>query len=250
MNMLRYKKFNESKRNRGSSKFDRNRINRDQNRMTPKIVDARGMEMEFSPRFKYIIEKISKMGNAISKDFLSILNSSNKYDRSYIDLTNKNDTASYLPNSARDIKEDERYKTNKRQHVKIYKLVKLIFGSKYTKTDVTKFVSLYKSIFEKGPENTIYDEDKKFINSIIEDTKTYKLKWEKRDSQYILSFDSIVKITPNKTLELSIYIPKNSISTSIFTVNMSIKNNPQKIWIKTLNYNKIIELIEFIKNFN
>lgn len=242
--MLRYNKFNESKRNKGSNRYERERFSRNQNvRMTSKIVEPRGMEMEFSPRFKYIIEKISEKGNAISKDLLNVLNNGNKYDWSYLDITNKNDTISYLPNSARDMKDDDKYKTNKRQHVKAYKLIKLLFGSKYTKTDVTKFVSLYKSVFEKGPDKK-QNENALLVNKIIEDTKSKKLKWIISGDQNLLTCETSIKVTENKKLILSLYIPSTEINT-ILTINML--SNKNKTWIKTIPGQDLKKLIDFIK---
>jgi hypothetical protein len=143
-------------------------------------VISPGMKMEFSARFAYLLTKMTETGNKIAKELLALkTNTDKKFEMSYLDLTNKEDTISYLPTGGRDLPDAEKYKSNKRQHVKIYKTIKTIFGAKYTKTDVQKFVSIFKSIYNKGPEKRDLPTptEEQIVKNLIKDTESDKLKW-------------------------------------------------------------------------
>jgi hypothetical protein len=150
------------------------------------VADKTGLPMNFSERFKYILNKIALKNNAIAKELIELPNKPEAlFIYSYIDIENE-DSVSYLNSSDKNIPEDDRYNSTKRQRSKIYKVIKTIFGSKYTKVDVNKFVSMYKTIFKQGPDKADTPResqtDKQLIDKLIRDTKNNKLSWIKESS--------------------------------------------------------------------
>jgi hypothetical protein len=261
--LQKYNIFNESKKNRnrrsgivknskGILVWDGSRVRGNQSRdFTPQ---PRGMNMDFSPRFRYILGKIDKKGNKIAKDLIAFLNKPDaKFEFSYIDLTGRADTLSYIANADRNIPEEEKYKTNKRQQSKVYKIIKTIFGSKYTKTEVNKFVSIYKQVYEEGPDEAAISKskrpDEQLVKKIANDTRNGTLKWNKVVSDIINMdrFEATIKVTERKCIWFIFFI-LNEKKLSFVTINLFDKQFPGKSgeWIQTYQYK---ELGDFIKAF-
>lgn len=257
----KYKQFNERKsnRSRGSrpsniegrapmKKYNRGEYNYG---ISPN-PSQRGMPLDFSPRFKYIITKISNKNNKIAIDLLDSLNKPNaRFEYSYLDLTNRGDTLSYLPNGERNTPEDQKYITNKRQHSKVYKVIKTIFGSKYTKTEVNKFVSMFKQTYDEGPPKKPEIKSRKttgqLLKNIIDDTIDGKLQWSKlSDIKDVDRYKAKIKITEKKYLDFVLYLTKNE-SNSFLTINF-FNDNKDGEWISTFTYKDLINFIQTFKN--
>lgn len=241
----KYNKFNESRRNKGrrSTPFVNSRQRENNINQTIRIIETRGMPLELSSRFKFIINIIADKGNAIAKDILKNLNNPNvKFEYSYLDLTGRADTISYLPNGERNLPEQERYKSNKRQNSKVYKVIKTIFGSKYTKTDVTKFVSMFKQVFESGKSNRKQEnivskeiDQKKLLEKLITDTKNDKIKWViiKETGNYF-KYEFKIKITEKKHILIwYFYFPLDNIK-DLIILNMKTSSNNEAQWLLTI----------------
>jgi len=262
--MKDYNAFNESRRHKNRQKPQRNRggnLNtmRQNNQQTPRLAVPRGMPMVISPRLKYILTKIDKKGNKIAKDLLSITDKLDaRFENSYLEITKKPDSLSYLPNGARDIPEADRFTSNKRQVSQIYKVVKNIFSGKYTKNEVTKFVSFYKEAWNQGPPRESKGEDKaklteeETIKKVIEDTKSDKLKWAKEaETKQWDKWEAIYKITDNKNLEFEFYFFKNGVKEEAWTfLSLHLINKNTQVLEdknKHLNTFKFELLLDFIK---
>lgn len=262
----KYDKFNESRRNKGRRSSP---VNTHRQRIanaasvTNRVVEPRGMPLDLSTRFKYIITIIADKGNAIAKDMLKNLNNPNvKFEYSYLDLTGRADTISYLPNGERNLPEEERYKSNKRQHSKVYKVVKTIFGSKYTKTDVGKFVSMFKQVFETGKSNNkesvrVSGIDKKqLLEKLTQDTKNDKIKWIRSvNSQTYNKFEFKIKATEKKSFVFHFYYYFNYSNNSMITLSMYTDNSyltgidrgGKVEWILTIPFPDVKEFSELFK---
>lgn len=257
--------MNESRNNnRQKARANRNQNkNQQQNRNQANRFNARyvnpvstGLIMYASERFKYILSKMSESGNKIAKDFLLLLdNKEKKFEMSYIDLTSKEDSLSYLtPGASGELKDEDKYKSNKRQYSKIYKLIKTIFGNKFTKEEVKKFVSVYKSVYNKGPEKKKEPgSDENILKKIVDDTKNDKLKWSLRTkANNWVCYEAGKKYTEYKGVVFSLYIFDPHLFVNSF-LSMNFINNKEKdpdkksVHIKTFNYG---DIIEFIKDFS
>lgn len=272
MSLKGYKKFNESRSHKPRRGHKGGNMNTPQHQRFPNSswkeypprftnkIEPRGMNMTFSERFKYILTEISKKGNKIAKELLELPNKPEaKFEYSYLDIAGRQDTISYLPNGARDILEEERYRSNKRQHSKIYKTIKTIFGSKYTKNEVTKFVSIYNEVYKQGPDKTdttkSKQSDEQLLKKIIEDTKSDKLKWEKETGTgNMVRYESKVAITKKKYLAFCFFHFDRSIkdeAMSFITINLyndSSKTKDDKtVWINTLQFKDIRDFLPVFK---
>lgn len=275
--MLRYKAFNEARKHKQKQRkrggVSRHHRQQDQQNNwkpnVPRFAEVRGMPMHYSPKFKYVIEKIAGKGNLIAKEILNLQNKPDaKFEYSYLDLYKTSDSLTYLPNGAKDIPDEEKYKNNKRQVSKVYKIIKTIFGSRFTKTEVNKFVSFYKEIYEKGPDRPVeqvpFSKPKlaieETIKKITDDTASDKLKWSHVEGAGNLNrFETRVNITKNKYLSLIFYYfnrgDKKQINISMLIVNIfnssAIDEKEQRKWIETYQYKDIVEFIDiFDKKYN
>lgn len=254
--LKKYKAFNEARRHkpkRHGPKRGGGFQQQSWKQEVPRFAEPRGMHMVLSDRFKYVLEKIAKKGNAIAKELLILPNKLDaKFEYSYIDLTGRGDTLSYLPNGARDTAEADRFKSPKRQHSKVYKTIKTVFGSKYTKTDVTKFVSMFKEVYEQGPDKSDYpargkNTDEQLLKKIIEDTKSDKLKWNKEETAGNMTrYESAVKITEMKRLVFCFFHFDQAVkeeSMSFLTINfyndLGKTKDDQRRWIQTFQFDSI-----------
>lgn len=261
MSKLRgYKQFNESRHNRNkggkktSPKFGSN-----VNTPLPSSITANktGMPMAYSERFKYIINKIANKNNAIAKELLLLPSKSGEtFYYSYLDLEGA-ESLSYLYYTDKGISEEDKYKSPKRQRSKVYKVIKSIFGGRFTKTDVTKFVSMYKTIYTQGPDKADLvksgQSDKQLIDKIVKDTKNGKLKWIKNHDipHNMINYSASTKITDKKEIKFTFYrfVERHEPNTTmtIYLINDMFRIDSEKRkWIKTLKFD---ELSEFFKVF-
>lgn len=254
--MLKYKNFNESRKNRNRRK--NKQITRNYNAINKyqpySAVDSKKMDMIFSDRFKYVVEKISMKGNAIAKDLLSLPNSANKYSYSYLDLTDRYDTISYLSSDKNLSEGEDKFKTNKRQHSKVYKVIKTILGNKFTKNEVSKFVTFYKQVYEQGPDKK-FNREIDIVNKITEDTKKNIINWkeEKRNSSILKVFKSEIVVTLNKYILLELYLfkgddKKNTFLSINFCNNNALLDKDKKKWYKTFRYENLFNFLEAFKD--
>jgi hypothetical protein len=261
-----------SHKNRNKNKFKVNRQedqwdkfkNFNQKNIVGSVVSS-GMKMEYSTRFGYLLNKIAETGNKIAKEFLSLKsNEEKKFEISYLDLTNKEDTISYLQPNGKDIPDTEKYKSNKRQHVKVYKTIKIIFGSKYTKTDVQKFVSIFKSTYNKGPEKKDLPTptEEQIIKNLIKDTESNKLKWfnvaKGKDFVRCVT-DKPIDEKNKKILRFTYYIfeDKKEVDCGFLTIHLvrdpeitpikSINMSQKDCYIKTIMFKTQIENMKKLK---
>lgn len=215
-----------------------------------------GMPMAYSERFKYIINKIASKNNVIAKELLRLPSLTGEtFQYSYLDIMSA-ESVSYLYYTDRGVLVDDKYKSPKRQSSKIYKIIKSIFGSRFTKTDVTKFVSLYKAIYTQGPDKKDFPNtelsNEQISNKLIIDTINDKLKWVKQhNATDMTKYYAYVKITENKGIAfelLRFYGRYEGNSTIIVALmNKLGKNDEEKRkWVKTIKFN---ELTEFFKKF-
>jgi len=256
--MKKYREFNESKKHRQSrNKYNFNNfpINAQPNEV--KMIE-RGMPMDFSNKFNYILSKMVQKNNGIAKELINLPNDiTRKFEYSYIDLARNNDTLSYLANGDRNIPEDDRYSSIKRQNSKIHKVIKAIFGNKYTKNEIAKFVSIYKEIYAAGPDESLKIKSKQSNSDIslklIKDTKDNKLLWDKIYSNAQLNkYESTIKITEKKYLKFEFFnfflaeYEKNSFITIHLIKDFSDKGNNKNNseWITTLQYDDIKNFVE------
>jgi hypothetical protein len=265
--LKKYDSFNESRNNKkkkhgqrgqhgGTLVWDGSRVRGSYDKgNVVHTAQPRGMNMDFSPRFKYILGKMDKKGNKIAKDLLSVLNKPDaKFEFSFLDLTGRADTVSYIANADRNIPDEEKYKTNRRQHSKVYKTIKTIFGSKYTKTEVTKFVSLYKQIYEEGPDDAAISRNKRsdeqLLKKIATDTKNGNLKWteEKSDITGMERYEAKIKITDKKSL-LFIFFILGTKNLSFITINLYNSLYPSRSgeWINTYQYKDLTDFLTAFK---
>lgn len=272
MSVKGYNKYNESRGSKGrrSTTPSRNdRFNRQQHAWQDEVpkftnrIETRGMNMEFAPRFKYVITKIAEKGNAIAKELLLLPNKPEaKFENSYLDLTNRFDTISYLQNAERNLSDEEKYKSNKRQQSKAYKVIKTIFGSKYTKFEVTKFVSMFKQVYEQGPEKKGDASEKpkqtveEVIKKISEDTKSGKLKWEKQPKAgNLVKYETRIKITDKKSLVFIFFHFDNNtkeekwsfITTNIYN-ELGKTDDEKRKFLQNIAYDKIGEFLKIFKD--
>lgn len=254
--MINFKSFNESmgrKNNRHNSNI-RNSNRRswlDDKPKSNNIKIDRGMRMDFTERFEYLVRKMADKNNSIAKELLTLQNKDLKFEYSYLDLTGRDDTISYIVNADKNIPDDDKYKSNKRQISKTYKVIKTIFGSKYTKMEVSKFVSLFKQIYQNGPDEKDIIKpklnDKQLIDKLILDTKNDKIKW-KEDSKNgnFFKYSYKIKITDKKYLIFDIFYFSDIEKNSFLTINL-FTNDKRSTWINTLNYSIIQDFIQIIK---
>jgi hypothetical protein len=264
----RRKKKHRPKRNRGGGggvdawlqQQKTTSIRQHQKGITPKTeTQSRGMNMIFSERLKYVLNKIALKGNRLAKELLTLpAKPEAKFEYSYIDLTSREDTMSYLPYTGKDLPEDEKFKSNKRQHAKVYKTIKTLFGSKYTKTEVNKFVSIYKQIYNEGPGKDTdrpKPSEEQVIKKITEDTKSDKLEWKLQGRQFDwLRYDADIKITEKKKLVFQLFIfPRITEETNSFLIvsmhnDLGITKEEKRKWIQTLKFGSIIEFLKVFKD--
>jgi len=246
-------RFNQRTKSQQQQQQQRNR-NFNTNYVNPQ---APGMPLMISDRLKYIFSKMSESGNRAAKELLSLTDQKDKkFEMSYLDITKKDDSLSYLPPGGKDLPDAEKYDNNKRQYSKVYKVVKTICGSRYTKTEVQKFVSMYKSIYNKGPEKEDLPKptDEQILNKIIRDTKSDKLKWkeELKTSPWV-RYEAKVSATDTKGVMFHLYIfyslkdTPNCFLTVHFFNEKEKYDKDKKIHIKTYKYDE--GLIDFIKDF-
>lgn len=260
-----YKKFNESKSKSHKKKINNQKKDRFQQQNSwkenvPKFnvrTEPVGMKIEISDRLKYIIIKISEKGNAIAKDFVSLLDKPDvKFNLSYIDITTRGgDSLTYL-NDNTNIPENELYRSNKRQISKVYKVIKSIFGSKYTKMEVSKFVSMFKQIYDQGPDKSLTRPkrtESEMLRKIIDDTKNDKLKWKKiSEIGEITRYEIRVKVTDKKYIALVLfYFPDIKEDLIFMTINLhnelGITKEQKSTWITTLKYQDLKEFLEIFR---
>lgn len=228
-------------------------------------VVSPGMKMEFSARFGYLLNKMAETGNKIAKEILALKsNVDKKFEMSYLDLTNREDTISYLPTGGKDLPDAEKYKSNKRQHVKVYKTIKTIFGAKYTKTDVQKFVSIFKSIYNKGPEKKDLPTptEEQIVKNLIKDTENDKLKWisvAKGKDFVRCTTDKQIDEKNKKVLRFTYYVFKDQkeedcgfltthlIRDPVLTPINSVNTHEKDAYIKTIMFKSQIENMKKLK---
>ena len=264
-----YKKFNEARRHKSKPQRRGGNFNANWEQQVARntkavSVEPHGMNMVYGEKFKFILDKISKKGNKIAKELLTLPNKPDaRFEQSYIDITRREDTLSFLPNGARDLPEDKRFDNNKRQQAKIYKTIKTIFGSKYTKDEVTKFVSMFKGVYNVGPDPVVSQvdptvpkkTDEEVVKKIIEDTKDEKLVWKEGESGgNMRRYDATITITPKKRLVLCFYHFPNTIkeeTMSFITVNfyndLGKTQEDKRIWIQTYKFDQIIDFLQTFK---
>lgn len=248
-----YEKFNESRKNKGG-RNNRNAGNHQNSwknevpRFAPK-PDIIGDVMDFSERFKYVINKIAEKNNPIAKELINLPNKPDtKFQQSYLDLTGSGDMISYLSNF--DVPDGEKYKTIKRQSSKVYKTIKNIFGSKYTSPEVKKFVSIFKQIYTQGPDKSETHAPKQtkeqLLKKIINDTKIDKLKWNKISKYGNMNKYSVkIKITDKKYLIFD-FFHFDEDENSLMTINMHNDVTKKSTWVNTLPFQ---DLSDFLKVF-
>jgi len=257
-----YNKFNESRGNKAKKGA---RFQKDQRRnwleetkpMLVKTTEPRGMPMEYSERFKYIITKIADKGNVIAKELLAAANKpSARFENSFLDLKG-DDNISFIANGDRNV--PDKYRSNKRQQAKIYKVIKTIFGSKFTSPEVKKFVSFYKQVYQQGPSKTDTSRPKlsneELVKKLISDTKSNKIKWQLFSSQGNISrYDFTIKMTEKKKLIFNFFHFFSSKKDEMMSfISISILNelgkteNDKKNWIQTLEHKDLIEFIDVFK---
>ena len=256
-----YKKFNEARKQKNRPRqrggFNSNWEQQLVRNNKAVSIEPRGMNMVYGEKFKYILNKISKNGNKIAKELLTLPDKIDaRFDQSYIDITRREDTLSFLPNGARDIPDDKRFDTNKRQQSKVYKTIKTIFGSKYTKEEVNKFVSMFKGVYNVGPDpvvdQNIKKTDEDVIGKIIDDTKNDKLIWKEGESGGNLRrYDAEIPITTHKRLVICFYHFPNTIkdeTMSFITVNfyndLGQTKDDKRMWIETYKFDQIVDFLK------
>lgn len=250
--MLNYKQhINESRRNKKRSRNQQRTEQRQQfnKKYVLPPLHPMGMPMVVSDRLEYILTKMSETGNKIAKELLSLIENKDKLHQiSYIDITRKDDSFTYLPNGGKDLPEDQKFTSNKRQTSKIYKMIKMIFYNKYTKNEITKFVSIFKSIYHKGPEkkdSPLPLSDEQIVKKLLSDTETNKIKWTKiSEASNWIKYEFVKKITDTKSLvfDYYIFIWRGYENMSFISISIKIVNELQEIFIKSIRYENIIEL--------
>jgi len=101
---------------------------------------SKNNELILSGKLKNILNSIK---SDISKD---VLNYNNEYNQlSYIDVTDKKDYISFI--QIRNIKSDP-WLSSSRQELRIGKLIKKLFGKKYTLKEIEEFVNQYKALYD------------------------------------------------------------------------------------------------------
>jgi len=250
-----------SSKNKRSKNFNDQWQEKDQYINHRFVLPSNKMKLVVSDRLKYILTKMSETGNIISNDFLKLLEQKlESYEMSYIDITPKEDTFSYLPSSGKNLPDSDKFKNNKRQHSKIYKIIKTIFGNRFTKNEVQKFVSIYKSIYNKGPqkENLSPMTIDQMVEKLITDTKNDKLKWDKiSNASNWIKYESRHKITNNKYLVFVYYIFNNIKDKKLTFLTANIYNDlgqnkeDKNKFIRNFRYEEIKDLTEeIIKKYN
>lgn len=276
MNKIRgYEQFNEARRPRnkggkpksrtfgGNSNGFNNRLGRNLHTELPSSIISNkiGMPMAYSERFEYIINKIAAKNNVIAKELLKLpALSGETFQYSYLDLESA-ESISYLYYTDKGISENDKYKSAKRQRSKVYKIVKSIFGSRFTKTDVTKFVSLYKTVYMQGPDKSdipkIELSNEQIAEKLYNDTKKDKLKWDKiHDIPYNMTkYSAFVKITEHKGILFDFlrFVDKHE-GNSLITVNLINKMGKteaeKRIWLKTIDFKDMTEFFNlFIEKY-
>lgn len=251
-----------SRKNKRAGRGDRFQNKQEQNqRFNQKFVlPSTKMKMVVSERFKYILNKMAESGNIVAKELLkSIDQKLESYETSYIDITPREDTLSYLPSGGKHLDDAEKFKSNKRQHSKIYKIIKTIFFNKFTKNDVQKFVSLYKSIYNKGPEkeNLPPLTTDQMVEKLIKDTKNDKLIW--KNTMYAngwVKYESKHEITDKKRLVFNFYIFNDKQESLTFLTaemhnDLGQNKNERIKFIKNYNFTEVDELKkEIVKKYN
>jgi hypothetical protein len=231
----------------------------------PTPPSSTGMPMKISERLKYVLTKISAKNNRIAKELLSALDKPDaRFSYSYLDLTGRDETMSYVNKTGLEVPEDQRYEKNngKRQYAKVYKTIKQIFGAKYTSAEVKKFVSMYKEVYSAGPPKDVprpKPSSEQVIKKITEDTKNNKLLWEieashKGSGQEWVRLNTIITITLNKKLfiQLTLFTGIRDETLSILTINLLNElgktSEERRIFIANYRHGDIIDLIRAIRD--
>lgn len=258
--MRNYKQhINESRRQR---KNNRHQKAEQENQFNKKFVlphlHPMGMPMVVSDRLDYILKKMSESGNKIAKDILSLTSNKEKLHQiSYIDITRKDDSFSFLPNGGKDLPEEQKFVSDKRQHGKIYKTVKVIFFNKYTKNEIQKFISVFKSIYHKGPEkknNSSPLSDEELVKKLVSDTSADKIKWiSSMEASNWIKFEFTKPVTNTKMIVFDYYIFtwRGYENMTFMSIGMKIKDQTKDSFIKSIKYDKLSELTRLmIEKYN
>jgi len=251
--LIDYEHFNEARRNKGGRKYSRPFVHGNANRFIDRdslpssvISKREGMPMKYSERFKYIIVKIANKNNALAKELLQLPELTGEtFQYSYLDMEG-GESLSYLHLTDKGIADEDKYKSPKRQISKVYKVVKSIFGSKYTKTDVSKFISMYKTAYNQGPDKSEIPRgpqtQKQLIDKLTQDTKNDKIKWVKYESvNDFIKYNAIFKITDYKSMSFDFlqFLDKYE-KNSLITVNLINKKgkteSEKRKYLDTITY--------------
>lgn len=254
-----YKKFNENYRDKNRKGRFRQTSWMDEpptkNKYATKRVEVSGIEMEYSNNFKFLLTKIASKGNPIAKELLAAVDKpDSKFEISYLDLTKKDDMVSFLGKADKNI--TDKYSSNKRQLSKAYKAIKVIFGSKFTQAEVTKFVSMYKQYYNQGPDKPRPKQKQtkdELLKKIIQDIKSGKMKWSMVvRSGNMEKYECKVQITDKKYIAFDYFYffqgDKMNFMTLNFRNEMEKDLTKKSIWIDTYK-NEELEQADFIKLF-
>lgn len=242
-----YLKFNEGRSMKNRSNRGKNQKYQDNFNKYKSMNNASNVDVEFfiSPRFEYLINKMSEIGNPISKEIIKAYKDKRKLNISYLDISRNIDNITYLTKeiiNQENFRESESYKTNKRSTSKIYKVIRLLFGNKFTKNEITKFASVYKSVYSKGPDKSRTKEEERkpltsseVINKLIDDTKNNKLNWENLYASSVLNKKRcILKLTSDKNLIIDFYFLDDQ-KNRFISFNIS-KKDEELIFLKSINF--------------
>ena len=248
-----YSMFNESKsmKNRGN----RGRNQKYQDSFNKKYAAGKISSQDFdvvlhlSPRLEYAVNKMAEIGNPVSKEILKALKDGRTSEISFLDMSRNVDNISYLTKEVinrNDFNENEAYRSSRRTSSKIYKAMRLLFGNKFTKNEISKFVSVYKSVYSKGPDKNLIKNDKESknipinetIQKIIDDTKKGKLKWRDipMNTSTIKKKRCIIPITKMKYMEIDFYIMFDNPQNNFMSFNLSDGNKLS--FIKSINFKR------------
>jgi hypothetical protein len=216
-------------------------------------TDKTGLRMNFSERFEYILNKIALKNNAIAKELIELPTKTEAlFMYSYIEIENE-DSVSYLNFTDKNIPEDDRYKTTKRQRSKLYKVIKTIFGSKYTKVDVNKFVSMYRTVYKQGPDKADMPKEsqtnEQLVDKIIRDTKSNKINWIKEASITDMdNYKASYKLTDKKHINFEFLrffnkYEKASMIIIVLTNEQNKGKSSNRTHLNTLMYEDIKEFL-------
>jgi len=239
------------KKNKGGRRCYQNQ--QQQNFIARTTLPENKMSLIVSNRLIYILTKMSEEGNKIAKDFLNLLYSDEKrFTMSYFDITQKIDSLSYMSSSGYNVPESEKFSSNKRQFVQVYKVIKTIFGSKYTKNEVQKFISMFRSVYKKGPDRNDMPPPsvEKIIQKLLKDTKSGAMKWtvskDLVENDKMVRYQTRSESTPNKGIVFDIYIFKKKENCNLSFLTIHFYNKTEKTHIHTCDIGKIRDLVDYI----